>query len=90
MVPIDFAGDDAHALVLADESCDMALSSFTLCSVEDPGFVLRQVWRVLKPGGQFHFLEHGLAPTFAALPEPAHDRSVAAKSIRVSSHEATA
>jgi ubiquinone/menaquinone biosynthesis C-methylase UbiE len=42
----------------------MALSSFTLCSVEDPGFVLRQVWRVLKPGGQYHFLEHGLAPTF--------------------------
>jgi ubiquinone/menaquinone biosynthesis C-methylase UbiE len=64
MVPIEYAGTDAHALDLADESCDMALSSFTLCSVEDPGFVLRQVWRVLKPGGQFHFLEHGIAPTF--------------------------
>jgi ubiquinone/menaquinone biosynthesis C-methylase UbiE len=65
MVPIELAGNDAHALVLADESCDMALSTFTLCSVEDPGFVLRQVWRVLKPGGQLHFLEHGLAPTLA-------------------------
>ncbi len=63
MVPIEFAGTDAHELELADESCDMALSSFTLCTVEDPGFVLRQVWRVLKPGGQFHFLEHGMAPT---------------------------
>ncbi len=41
------------------------LSTFTLCTVEDPGFVLRQLWRVLTPGGQYHFLEHGLAPTFA-------------------------
>ncbi|MGC2176434.1 MAG: class I SAM-dependent methyltransferase [Acidimicrobiales bacterium] len=65
MVPIQLIGHDAHATVLADDVCDMALSTFTLCSVEDPAFVLRQVWRVLKPGGQFHFLEHGLAPTFA-------------------------
>ena len=62
-VPIERVGNDAHALSLGDETCDMALSSFTLCSVEDPSFVLRQLWRVLKPGGQFHFLEHGLAPT---------------------------
>ncbi len=65
MVPIERVGEDAHAIPLADETCDMALSSFTLCSVDDPAFVLRQVWRVLKPGGQYHFLEHGLAPTFA-------------------------
>ncbi len=65
MVPIELVGHDAHAIVLADDSCDMALSTFTLCSVEDPAFVLRHVWRVLKPGGQYHFLEHGLAPTFA-------------------------
>jgi ubiquinone/menaquinone biosynthesis C-methylase UbiE len=63
MMPIEHAGNDAHALPLADESSDMALSSFSLCSVEDPAFALRQVWRVLKLGGQFHFLEHGLAPT---------------------------
>lgn len=62
MVPIELVGSDAHALALGDESCDMALSSFVLCSVDDPGFVLRQIWRVLKPGGQYHFLEHGLAP----------------------------
>jgi ubiquinone/menaquinone biosynthesis C-methylase UbiE len=65
MVPIELVGHDAHAIALADDSCDMALSTFTLCSVEDPAFALRQVWRVLKPGGQYHFLEHGLAPTFA-------------------------
>ncbi|MGA7835309.1 MAG: class I SAM-dependent methyltransferase [Acidimicrobiales bacterium] len=64
MVPIERVGGDAHAIPLDDETCDMALSSFTLCSVDVPAFVLRQVWRVLKPGGQYHFLEHGLAPTF--------------------------
>ena len=64
-VPIERVGEDAHAMSLADECCDMALSSFTLCSVEDPDFVLRQVWRVLRPGGQYHFLEHGRAPGFA-------------------------
>lgn len=64
-VPIEQVGADAHAIPLADGSCDMALSSFALCSVEDPSFALRQVWRVLKPGGQYHFLEHGRAPSFA-------------------------
>jgi ubiquinone/menaquinone biosynthesis C-methylase UbiE len=65
MVPIERVGDDAHDIPLADETCDMALSSFVLCTIDDPAFVLRQVWRVLKPGGQYHFLEHGRAPTFA-------------------------
>lgn len=64
-VPIEWVGEDAHAIALADECCDMALSSLTLCSLEDPAFALRQLWRVLKPGGQYHFLEHGLAPTLA-------------------------
>jgi SAM-dependent methyltransferase len=53
---------DAEQLPLPDHSCDGALSTFTLCTIPDVAAALAEVRRVLKPGGQFHFLEHGLSP----------------------------
>jgi ubiquinone/menaquinone biosynthesis C-methylase UbiE len=41
---------------------DCAVSTFTLCSIEDVGQALSEVYRVLRPGGRFLFLEHGLSP----------------------------
>jgi ubiquinone/menaquinone biosynthesis C-methylase UbiE len=35
--------------------------TFTLCTVADPQRVLSEVARVVRPGGEVHFLEHGLA-----------------------------
>ena len=61
-VPVERVGLDGHALALADESCDAALITFTLCTVEDPAQVLAEVRRVLRPGASLHFLEHGVAP----------------------------
>lgn len=46
----------------ADESFDTAVCTYTLCSVHDPDKVLSELRRILKPGGQLLFLEHGLSP----------------------------
>src|SRR5262249_51231887 len=49
-------------LPLRDRRFDCAVSTFTLCSIEDVGQALREVYRALKTGGTFLFLEHGLSP----------------------------
>ena len=61
-VPVDHVGLDGQDLPLEDDSCDAALCTFTLCTVPDPDQALAEVRRVLRPGGEFHFLEHGLSP----------------------------
>ena len=53
---------DGQNLPLFDVSADMALSTFTLCTIPAPASALRELHRVLRPGGRFHFLEHGLSP----------------------------
>lgn len=55
-------GMDGQSLALDDASCDGALSTFTLCTIPDVAAALAELRRVLRPGGRFHFLEHGLAP----------------------------
>jgi len=40
---------------------DCAVSTFTLCSIEHVAQALSEVYRVLKSGGRFLFLEHGLS-----------------------------
>ncbi|MEI8081294.1 MAG: class I SAM-dependent methyltransferase, partial [Actinomycetes bacterium] len=62
-VPVDFLGLDGQDLPLPDASVDAVLCTFTLCTIADPQRALAEVIRVLRPGGTFHFAEHGLAPT---------------------------
>lgn len=45
-----------------DSSFDTVLCTFTLCSVDDEAKVLSEMRRILRPGGQLLFLEHGKAP----------------------------
>lgn len=61
-VPVEFRGRDAQALPAADESVDHVVSTWTLCTIPDPGQALAEVYRVLRPGGTLRFAEHGLAP----------------------------
>lgn len=61
-VPVEFIGLDGQELPLEDESVDAVLATWTLCSIPDAVAAVREVRRVLKPGGKFHFIEHGRAP----------------------------
>ena len=61
-VPVEFVGLDAQQLPLDDHSVDAVLATWTLCSIPDAVTAVREVRRVLKPGGKFHFVEHGRAP----------------------------
>lgn len=61
-VPVSFVESEGDGLALADASVDSALSTFTLCTIPDVAAALREVRRVLKPGGALHFLEHGRSP----------------------------
>ncbi|HET6167365.1 MAG TPA: class I SAM-dependent methyltransferase [Marmoricola sp.] len=61
-VPIERAGLDGQSLPFGDDTFDSAVSTWTLCTIPDAALALREVRRVLKPGGTLHFVEHGLAP----------------------------
>jgi ubiquinone/menaquinone biosynthesis C-methylase UbiE len=60
--PVHLAGLDGARLDLPDDRFDAALSTMTLCTIPDVEGALRELRRVLKPGGVFHFAEHGIAP----------------------------
>jgi ubiquinone/menaquinone biosynthesis C-methylase UbiE len=51
-----------EAIPFGDASFDCVVCTFTLCSVQDPSQVIREMRRILRPGGQALFLEHGRAP----------------------------
>ncbi|MFJ3827186.1 class I SAM-dependent methyltransferase [Streptomyces sp. NPDC090046] len=61
-VPVRRAGLDGQSLPFEDGCFDSALSTWTLCTIPDAGAALRELRRVLRPGGTLHFVEHGLAP----------------------------
>ena len=62
----NFASGIAEALPFESSSFDTVVTTFTLCSVQDPTAALSEVRRVLRPGGRLIFLEHGKAPDPAA------------------------
>jgi ubiquinone/menaquinone biosynthesis C-methylase UbiE len=61
-IAVDHQVQNGERLTFADGSFDCVVSTFTLCSIEHVSQALREIHRVLKPGGMFLFLEHGLSP----------------------------
>ncbi|MEO0589469.1 MAG: class I SAM-dependent methyltransferase [Pseudomonadota bacterium] len=61
-LPAELRTGVGEAIAFKDNSFDTCVCTFTLCSVQDPARVLSELRRVLRPGGQALFLEHGRAP----------------------------
>jgi SAM-dependent methyltransferase len=57
-VPIEIVGGMAEALPAGDGAFDAAVVMGVLCSVPDPAAALRELRRVLRPGGELRFWEH--------------------------------
>jgi ubiquinone/menaquinone biosynthesis C-methylase UbiE len=59
--PVEWVGATAESLPLPEGCVDVVVSTFTLCTIPDASSALREVRRVLRPGGVFRFVEHGRA-----------------------------
>lgn len=59
---VEFIGLPGDQIPLEDNSVDTVLVTYTLCTIPDTTLALRQMSRVLRPGGELIFCEHGAAP----------------------------
>lgn len=62
---VDLRHGDVQTLDLPDGCADTVVSTFTFCTIPDPGAASREAYRVLRPGGAFVLAEHG--PTTGAI-----------------------
>lgn len=60
--PVTVLRGNAEQIPIDDDVIDAVVTTWTLCSVADVGQGLAEIRRVLKPGGQLLFVEHGVAP----------------------------
>ncbi|HSM07900.1 MAG TPA: methyltransferase domain-containing protein [Gemmatimonadota bacterium] len=59
---VEFVEAGAEEIPLDADSFDTVLLTYTLCSIADVEPALREMARVLRPGGALLFCEHGAAP----------------------------
>ena len=60
-IPVELQTLNGENLPMADHTFDTVVSTWTLCSIKQVDRAISEVYRVLKPGGKFLFIEHGLS-----------------------------
>ena len=58
---IELIKQGGESLPFPEYSINAVVSTYTLCSIKEVTVALKEIYRVLKPGGKYYFLEHGLA-----------------------------
>ena len=61
LIKVSVIDGDAEHLPFEDASVDAAVTSLVLCSINNPVAALKEILRVLRPGGELRFYEHVLA-----------------------------
>jgi ubiquinone/menaquinone biosynthesis C-methylase UbiE len=61
-IPVDQRVASGEQLPFDAATFDCVVTTMTLCSIPDVPRALAEVFRVLKPGGRYLFMEHGLSP----------------------------
>lgn len=59
---VHHVGLRGEEIPLDDASCDAAVSVMTMCTIPDVATALAELQRVLRPGGELRFVEHGISP----------------------------
>jgi SAM-dependent methyltransferase len=57
-VPVTVSTDTVERYAGTSEPFDAVVCSLVLCSVQDPDGALRQLFSILRPGGELRYLEH--------------------------------
>jgi len=60
-IEIELVHQSSESLTFPDNSISAVVSTYTLCSIKEINIALKEIHRVVKPGGKYYFLEHGLA-----------------------------
>lgn len=59
---VEYIRGTAEHIPAGDATYDTVVTTFTLCSVDDIHGTLKEIYRVLKPGGKLLYSEHGKSP----------------------------